>query len=108
MSWGNQKRWTEKNATSLFNAGFEGRRDCDRGVQAVSREDMAGGEAESVRRGRGRDGDLSSGNPAVHDYGRGRFVFAVRQGGQGSGECKGAGVGDNYARISTTVTRGAP
>src|SRR5438034_7513166 len=76
-----KKRWTEKNATSLFNAGFEGRRDCDRGVQAVSREDMAGGEAESVRRGSGRDGDLSPGNAAVHDHGCGRFVFTVRQGG---------------------------
>src|SRR6266853_4919563 len=68
---------------------------------------MAGGEAEFVRRGSGRDGDLSPGNAAVHDYGCGRFVFAVREGGQGFGECEGAGVGDDHARVSTAVARGA-
>src|SRR6266481_7975328 len=68
---------------------------------------MAGGEAEFVRRGSGRDGDLSPGNAAVHDYGCGRFVFALREGGQGSGECEGAGVGDDHAWISAAVARGA-
>ena len=41
------------------------------GVQTVSRKDMAGGEAEPVRRGSGRDGDLSAGDEDVHDHGCG-------------------------------------
>src|SRR5438270_7425733 len=67
---------------------------------------MAGGQAEFVRCGSGGDGDLSAGEANVHDHGCERFVFAVGEGGDGSGECEGAGVGDDHARISATAARG--
>src|SRR5205823_14215593 len=48
-----------------------------------------------------------AGDANVHDHGCERFVFAVGEGGDGSGECEGAGVGDDHARVSATAAGGA-
>src|SRR6266851_10214697 len=91
--------------TLLPDAGFEGRSETDRGIQAVSRKNLARNHEKYQRCRRSGPGDLSAWRAHVHGDGGERAILFRGEVESGSRQPQGARVGSADVEISEAAAK---